>query len=136
MDAMVRLLSVSTSLKEIVAQPIVQTNVPSTARALAVNRSVTKLSLYVEACRSLEDLFGVLELNDNLKELSLYGDVHVNRSCTAAVASALEHNSCLRRLHIDSLIRHDSEGLGQLWMAQSKNCTYSKFLTCTATTFA
>ncbi|KAH7940064.1 hypothetical protein HPB52_020629 [Rhipicephalus sanguineus] len=88
-DAVVRLMRVSTNLKEVSAlQPIHQKHLFLIAEALETNHTLTNLSLNVEKCSSIVQLFSSLELNKYLKKLSLSGYVHYNASHTRAVASA------------------------------------------------
>ncbi|KAL1480775.1 hypothetical protein MTO96_050758 [Rhipicephalus appendiculatus] len=114
----------SANLKHVTLRPIVPANVSVIASALETNRTLTRLSLGVEACRSLGELFTALEVNECLKELFLHGyPVHITGSCARAVASALKKNNCLQGLDMGAVILHDGEGLGQWTRALSKNCS-------------
>ncbi|KAL1487037.1 hypothetical protein MTO96_008341 [Rhipicephalus appendiculatus] len=116
MDAMVHLMRVSTTLKEVIAKPLYQADLSLIAEALETNRTLTKLLLYAEDCASIVNLFRSLELNNNLEDLSLCGFVRFNAQ---AVASAVMNNSRLRSLYIEvsvgeeGNIRHLSEALSQ-----------------------
>ncbi|KAL1477910.1 hypothetical protein MTO96_035373 [Rhipicephalus appendiculatus] len=70
---------------------------------------------------SIEELFGALEVNKHLKELSLKA-CGLNRSCMRAVASVLENNSCLQTLCMEPYNCPDGE-MGQWSKALSRNCT-------------
>ncbi|KAL1478606.1 hypothetical protein MTO96_034959 [Rhipicephalus appendiculatus] len=69
MDAMVSLMRVSTSLHEVVAQPIRDRELTLIAKALETNCTLSKLSLHIVQDCSIEQLFKALQLNKNLKEL-------------------------------------------------------------------
>ncbi|KAL1482593.1 hypothetical protein MTO96_014162 [Rhipicephalus appendiculatus] len=73
MEAMVSLMRVSTTLKEVTAHPILQKHLALIAKALETNHTLTKLSLNVGQCSSIVELFRSLELNKFLKELHLLG---------------------------------------------------------------
>ncbi|KAL1475461.1 hypothetical protein MTO96_037281, partial [Rhipicephalus appendiculatus] len=111
MDAMVSLMRVSTSLHEVVAQPIRDRELTLIAKALETNCTLSKLSLHIVQDCSIEQLFKALQLNKNLKELFLYGSVRMNVACSRAGASALENNDCLRTLSMEQVILEDGEGM-------------------------
>ncbi|KAL1469656.1 hypothetical protein MTO96_040946 [Rhipicephalus appendiculatus] len=121
LNSVVKLMGVSTALKELGVTPITQADVSGIARALETNRSLTKLSLYVGTCHSIEELFRALELNKSLKELTVWAFEHADVHFMRAVASAMENNSTLTSLNIDARFVQCS-GM-QLWSeALSKNC--------------
>ncbi|KAL3214026.1 hypothetical protein MRX96_035055 [Rhipicephalus microplus] len=80
-EPLVRLMSVSKTLKEVTAQPILQEEISVIARALESNNTLMKLTLYVETRGSIEELFSALEVNKFLNELSLQCCVFINDSC-------------------------------------------------------
>ncbi|XP_050047014.2 uncharacterized protein [Dermacentor andersoni] len=123
MDAMVRLMRTSTSLKEVTAQPILHGEVSVIAKALETNFTLTKLSLYVETRGSIEELFRALQANRTLKELLLYCCLFINTRCMRAVASALRKNASLRALYMGVVFLDNCEGLEQWSEALSENCT-------------
>ncbi|KAL1446252.1 hypothetical protein MTO96_028870 [Rhipicephalus appendiculatus] len=96
-DGMVSLLRVSTTLKEATVKPITPRQVLLIAETLETNCCLTKLSLHLKTPDSIEELFGALEINKHLKELSVEV-CGLNRSCMRAVASALKNNDCLETL--------------------------------------
>ncbi|KAL1478013.1 hypothetical protein MTO96_035299 [Rhipicephalus appendiculatus] len=121
-DTMVQLFSVSTTLKEVTAQEIYQVDLAIIAEALATNRTLEKLSLDVGKCASVVQLFRSLEVNNSLKDLSLWHYVRLSTTDAQAVASALVSNSTLTSLHMgvyDSAVG----GMQQLSQALAKNCT-------------
>ncbi|KAL1487194.1 hypothetical protein MTO96_031059 [Rhipicephalus appendiculatus] len=124
---MVSLLHSSTTLKEATVNPIDVRQFRLIAKALETNRCLTKLSLYVRTRDSIEELFGALELNQNLKELSVLSRMYVNMTCARAVAAALKKNSSLQTLHMETVILQDGVGLGLWSEALSKNVTLHVF---------
>ncbi|KAH7938808.1 hypothetical protein HPB52_000443 [Rhipicephalus sanguineus] len=121
-DLLVKLMGVSSTLKEVSVQLIHQVDVSIIARALETNRTLTKLSLHARSSGSVEELFGALELNKTLKELSLWIFLdQVNMRFMRAVASAIENNNTLTLLHMNALFGQ-CQGMKQWSEALTKNC--------------
>ncbi|KAH6924300.1 hypothetical protein HPB50_014713 [Hyalomma asiaticum] len=99
-SSVTRLMSFSSTLKELIAFPIAQGDVPIIASALETNRTLTKLSLHVEKCSSIEKLFEAFEMNRTLKDLFVLGIADTSTTFMQAVASALKNNSTLKSLYM------------------------------------
>lgn len=121
-NSVTRLMSFSSTLKELIAFPIAQGDVPIIASALETNRTLTKLSLHVEKCSSVEKLFEAVELNHTLKDLFVLGIADASTTFVQAVASALKNNRTLKSLYM--LVRRGGcRGLRHWSEALWKNCT-------------
>lgn len=121
-DRMVTLMSASTALKEITIDPVLEREVSVLARALTLHPSLTKLSVCVLTARSIEILFTALRLNKVLKELLLYG-LSVCTGDMQVMANALEENTCLQTLDINSVELDRGVRFARLAEALSKNRT-------------
>ncbi|KAH7938802.1 hypothetical protein HPB52_000437 [Rhipicephalus sanguineus] len=95
MYGLASLMRVSTTLREVFAQPVCDREISLMAEALKTNCTLTKLSLSIATYYSTEELFGALELNKILKEFFL-----------------MKH-----------VILDDGEVMGHWSEALSKNCT-------------
>ncbi|KAL1472402.1 hypothetical protein MTO96_039354 [Rhipicephalus appendiculatus] len=126
-DGMVSLLRGSATLKEATVKSIDLRQVSLIAKALETNCCLTKLSLYVKTSDSIEELFGALEVNKHLKELSLNGSLYVNMTCARSVASALKNNNCLLTLGMKTVILREGVGLRRWSEALSKNTSLHIF---------
>ncbi|XP_065288015.2 NLR family CARD domain-containing protein 3-like [Dermacentor albipictus] len=126
-EAVAQLVRTSTALKELTVDPVMETQISATAKALECSATLTKLTLFIPDSVTLpKGLFPALEVNTVLKELWLTGFCCIDEQCGQAMASALRNNTCLRHIHIED-VQMDYSSMAEWPDALSKNSALECF---------